>query len=71
MKPHSEFRLEIFLRSAPIQSGTDHWDEAVDFLERLRPGGPWVLCAIVLEGPIRAHNSTGSKRRSAGRGAAR
>jgi hypothetical protein len=42
-----------YLDEAPsIQPGTDSWDEAVDFLEQLRPGGPWVLSAIVPDGPI-------------------
>jgi hypothetical protein len=44
--------LKYFHEAPPIQPGTDHWDEAVDFLERLRPDGPWVLSAIVPDGPI-------------------
>jgi hypothetical protein len=42
-----------YIDEAPAtQPGTDSWDEAVDFLEQLRPGGPWVLSAIVPDGPI-------------------
>ena len=44
--------MKYFHEAPPIQPGTDHADEAVDFLERLRPGGPWVLSAIVPAGPI-------------------
>lgn len=29
-----------------MRSPTDTYQVAVDFLERLRPGGPWVLTAI-------------------------
>ena len=35
-------------------------EEAADFLERLRPGGPWLLTAIIPDGPtktITAHNA--------------
>ena len=41
-----------YLKSPPLQPETAPCDEAVDFLERLRPGGPWVLSAILPDGPI-------------------
>jgi hypothetical protein len=44
--------LEYIDEAPPIQPGPDSWDEAVAFLEQLRPGGPWVLSAIVPDGPI-------------------
>jgi len=31
---------------------TQPWSEATDFLERLRPGGPWVLVAIPEAAPV-------------------
>jgi hypothetical protein len=52
MRPHLDAALEYFDEAPPIQPGKESWDEAVDFLEQLRPGGPWVLSAIVPDGPI-------------------
>ena len=52
MRPHLDAGFEYFHEAPPIQPGTDPCDEVVDFLEQLRPGGPWVLSAIVPDGPI-------------------
>jgi len=32
-------------------SAAERFDESVHFLERLRSGGPWVLTAILSDGP--------------------
>jgi hypothetical protein len=52
MSAQSKAGLEYIDEAPPIQPGTDSCDEAVHFLERLRPGGPWLLSAIVPDGPI-------------------
>jgi hypothetical protein len=52
MKTTLDADVEYLPESPPIQPETDPCDEAVDFLERLRPGGPWVLSAILPDGPI-------------------
>ena len=52
MSPHLDPGFEYFHEAPPIQPDADPCDEAVDFLEQLRPGGPWVLSAIVPDGPI-------------------
>ena len=52
MSAHFDTAPKYFDDAPPIQPGIDSRDEAVDFLEQLRPGGPWVLSAIVPDGPI-------------------
>lgn len=52
MKTTLDADVEYLPESPPIQPETDPCDEAVDFLGRLRPGGPWVLSAILPDGPI-------------------
>jgi hypothetical protein len=52
MRPPLDAGFEYLDDSPPIQPGADPCDEAIDFLEQLRPGGPWVLSAIVPDGPI-------------------
>jgi hypothetical protein len=43
-------RLVVDNTSAPMREAVA--DAALDFLEKLRPGGPWVLTAIKPDGPI-------------------
>ena len=52
MRAHLNAALENLDEAPPIQPGAAPCNEAVDFLEQLRPGGPWVLSAIVPDGTI-------------------
>jgi hypothetical protein len=52
MRAHLNAALENLDEAPPIQPGPAACNETVDFLEQLRPGGPWVLSAIVPDGTI-------------------
>ena len=51
MTTHLDADLEYF-DAPPRHPSPGSCDEAIDFLEQLRPGAPWALSAIATDGPI-------------------